>query len=61
MAVVSKWTRLPRSTIARSRIKMDDGWVANVSSRLYTTSSSDVPASTEEAQKVIVSVISVQY
>ena len=57
MAGVSRWTRLPPSIIVRSRIKMDDGWVANVSSPLYTTYSWGVPVSTEEARKVTVSVI----
>ena len=60
MAGVSRWTKLPLSTIARSRIKMDDGWVANVSSPLYMMYSWAVPVSTEEARKVIVSVIRVE-
>lgn len=57
MAGVLRWTKLPHSTIARSRIKMDDGWVANVSSPLYMMYSWAVPVSTEEAREVIVSAI----
>ena len=60
MAEASRWTRLPRSIIVRSRIKMDDGWAANVSSPLYMMYSWGVPVSTAEARKVIVSVISLE-
>ena len=56
MAEVSRWTRPLRSTIARSRTEMGDGWVANVSSRLYMTYLWGVPVSIEEVRKVIVSV-----
>lgn len=54
-AEVLRWTRLPRSIIARSRTGMGGGWVANVSSRLYMMYSWGVLVSTEEARKVIVS------
>ena len=57
MAEVLRWIRRPRSTTARSRIEMGDGSVANVSSRLYMMYSWDVRVSTEEARKVIVSVL----
>ena len=57
MAGVLRWTRLLRSTTAKSRTKKGDGWVANVYSQLYTMSSWDVLVSTEEARKVIVCVI----
>ena len=56
MAEVSRWTRPPPSTIAKSRTEMGDGWVANASSQLYMMYSWGVPASTAEARRVIVSV-----
>lgn len=61
MAEVSRWTRPLRSTIARSRTEMGDGWVANVSSRLYMMYSWGVPVSIEEARKVIVSVPQIKH
>ena len=61
MAEVLKWTRLPRSIIVKSRIKMDDGWVANVSLLLCMMYSWGVPVSTEEARRVTVSAINVKY
>ena len=54
---VSRWTRPPRSIIARLRIRMGDGWVANVSLRLFMMYSWAVPVSIEEARKVLVSVV----
>ena len=54
---VSRWTRLPRLITARSRIKMGDGWVANVSLRLYMMYSWAVPVSIEEGREVLVSVV----
>lgn len=56
MAEVSRWIRPLRSTIARSRTEMGDGWAANVSSRLCMMYSWGVLVSIEEARKVIVSV-----
>lgn len=61
MAEVLRWTRLPRSIIARSRIEMDDGWVANVSLPLCMMYWWGVPVSTEEARRVTVSAINVKY
>lgn len=57
MAEVSRWTRRPHSTIARSRTETGDGWVANASSPLYMMYSLGVPVSIEEARKVIVSLV----
>lgn len=61
MAEVLRWTRLPRSTIARSRTEMGGGLAANVSLRLYMMYLWDVPVSTEEARRVIVSVVQVDF
>ena len=57
MAEALEWTRLPRSTTAKSRTKMGGGWVANASLRSYMTFSWGVPVSTGEAETATVCVV----
>ena len=57
MAEALRWTRLPRSTTAKSKTEMGGGWVASVSSQLYMMYSLGVPVSIGEARKVIVSLV----